>query len=420
MRVVKKGLMFALSLFMVMSLAGCFVFPAPDLGALRRHLLRVTPTPIPTPELAKVPLTPTVVPPLVRPSDESQLLIELYERVNPSVVNVLVVSKVKMKPFAEIPGFPFFAPQTPEEYYQHGEGSGFVYDTQGHIVTNNHVVAGADEVRVTFYDDTSVPATVVGTDPDSDLAVLKVKLPPEKLRPLPLGDSDALRVGQKVVAIGNPFGLQGTMTAGIVSGLGRLLPATRSGERRYTIPDIIQTDAAINPGNSGGPLLDLQGRVVGVNAAIESPVRASSGVGFAIPVNIVKKVVPDLIAKGYHEHPWLGISTLTLNPALAKAMDLPENQHGVLVVEVVEGSPAAKAKLRPSRKVVEIEGQKVPVGGDIIIGIDDQEVKKFDDLISYLIRHTEVGQKVRLRILRGGKVKEVVVTLAARPRAESK
>lgn len=366
--------------------------------------------PLERPEQEKVEPTPLPSEPVVITfSEEERLLVELYERVNPSVVNIAVAARVTS----------FLGEGSSDEFIQQGEGSGFVYDKQGHIITNNHVVANADQVRVTFFDDVSVLAEIVGTDPDSDLAVIKVDVPEAELRPLKLGDSDALKVGQRVVAIGNPFGLEGTMTTGIVSALGRLLPAgsaTISGGR-YSIPDVIQTDAAINPGNSGGPLLNLQGEVVGVTSAIESPVRGFAGVGLAIPVNIVKKVVPSLIQKGYYEHPWLGISAVSLGPALAKAMGLPESQRGVVVATVTPGSPADKAKLRPSERTVRVEGQELPADGDIIVGIDDQAVRKYDDLISYLTRKTEVGQKVVLKVLRQGKIIQVEVTLAARPKA---
>jgi len=382
--------------------------------------LRATEEPTPTP----IPATATPAPPLVSGPvgvlPEGNILETIYERANPSVVNITVRTKSPLGPFSgipEIPGFPRITPNEPD-FYREGQGSGFVYDAQGHIVTNNHVVRDADEVQITFSDGRTVPAEIVGTDPDSDLAVLKVDA--ESLQPLPLGDSDALRVGQPVVAIGNPFGLQGTMTFGIVSALGRLLPAggATGSNARYTIPDIIQTDAAINPGNSGGPLLDMQGRVVGVNAAIESPVRASSGVGFAIPVNIVKKVVPALIARGYYEHPWLGISALTLNPDVARANGYPETQRGVLVVDVTQDSPADAAGLHGSDRTAQVRGEDVPVGGDVIIAIDDQPVRKFDDLISYMARETEVGQTVTLTVLREGQQESVQVTLAARPHSK--
>jgi 2-alkenal reductase len=346
-------------------------------------------------------------------SEEERLLEELYQKANPSVVNIMVTVNVGTD------GTPNADPNTPG-LPQQGEGSGFVYDREGHIITNNHVVASADAVQVTFADDVSLPARVVGTDPDSDLAVIQIDPAGLNLVPLPLGDSEALRVGQRVIAIGNPFGLQGTMTLGIVSALGRLLPTGGSSATgRYNIPDVIQTDAAINPGNSGGPLLNLAGQVVGVNAAIESPVRGNAGVGFAIPASIVRKVVPALIAQGSYQHPWLGISSVALNPALNAAMKLRADQRGVLVVEVLPGSPAERAGVRPSNDTARVQGRDVPAGGDIIISIDDVTVKKFDDLISYLGRKTEVGQTVRLKLLRDVKVIEVELTLAARPKAQA-
>jgi 2-alkenal reductase len=359
-------------------------------------------------------LRPTSTPPVaVSASEEERLLVALYERVNPSVVNIAVAARVLPQGESQSPS----DSEAPDEFMQRGEGSGFVIDSKGHIVTNNHVVAGADQVRVTFSDDVSALATVVGTDPDSDLAVIKVDVPSSELYPLVMGDSDALKVGQRVIAIGNPFGLEGTMTTGIVSALGRLLPAggdTTEGAR-YRIPDVIQTDAAVNPGNSGGPLLDLEGQVVGVTSAIESPVPASAGIGLAIPSSIVKKVVPALIASGHYQHAWLGISAVTVGPTLAKAMGFPEDQRGVLVATITPGSPAERAKLQPSQDTVRVDGLAMPSGGDIIVGIEGKPIRKYDDLISYLTRYTEVGQTVRLSVLRDGHVVEVEVTLAARP-----
>ncbi|GAB4150411.1 MAG: trypsin-like peptidase domain-containing protein [Candidatus Promineifilaceae bacterium] len=311
-------------------------------------------------------------------------LINLYERVNPGVVNIVVNS---------------------------GQGSGFVYDTEGHIVTNNHVIAGATRITVNFADGTEAPATLVGTDPDSDLAVIKVNLPASKLTPIPVGTSDDLRVGQFVVAIGNPFGLQGSMTIGIVSGLGRLLDEGQG----FSISDIIQTDAAINPGNSGGPLLNLDGEVIGVNTAIESPVRASSGIGYAVPADIVSKTVNQLLTTGEVRHPWLGISGVELNATLAQAMNLSEDQRGILVDQVIAGGPSAKAGLRGSNRQTSIDGQVVRVGGDVITGIDDEVVQDFDDLLTYVVQETEVGQTVTLHILRDGQPTSVEVVLEARP-----
>ena len=345
--------------------------------------------------------------PTALPADMTPLE-ALYARVNPSVVNIRVATRAT----ASSSSTDTIAPQ----YTRVGEGSGFVYDDQGYIVTNNHVVEGADVVYVTFSDDTMLLAKVIGTDPDSDLAVIKVESDITHSVPLTLGDSDLLRVGQQVVAIGNPFGLEGSMSLGIVSALGRSLPAGSSTtSSTYTIPDIIQTDAAINPGNSGGPLLDLNGNVVGVNAAIESPVQGSAGVGFTIPSNIVKRVVPVLIANGAYEHTRLGITTFTLTQLLAEALNLPATQRGVIIVQVTPGSPAELAGLRPSTKTVTVMGDQVPADGDIIIKIDNTVVSKFGDLISYLTLKTSVGQTVQLTVLRDGVQVTVPVTLDARP-----
>lgn len=397
-------------------LAGC--------GRPALSIQPATPTPAPTATAA-----PAVVP--AGPSVGALAALEgtledIYARVNPSVVNIRVVQKeeVMFPAFPEIPGFPFFGvptPQGPQEFYRQGLGSGFVWSKDGYIVTNNHVVAGADRISVTFHDGTTVAGKVVGTDPHSDLAVVKVDVPADRLQPVQVADSTQAKVGQLAVAIGNPFGLQGTMTVGIVSALGRLLPVESGGTQgpSYTIPDVIQTDAPINPGNSGGVLVDDQGRVIGVTSAIISPVRASAGIGFAIPSAIVQKVVPALIKTGHYEHPWLGISGISLTPELAKAMDLKANQRGALVVEVVPGSPADKAGLRGSDRQVTLEGEQVPVGGDVIVAINGQPVNGFGDLVTYLARSTEVGQTVTLTVLRHGKEETVKVTLVARPKSEA-
>jgi S1-C subfamily serine protease len=300
---------------------------------------------------------------------------------------------------------------------QQGQGSGFVWDREGHIVTNNHVVDGAEKITVTFYDDITVPGEVVGTDPNSDLAVVKVDLPASRLDPIQVADSTQVQVGQLAVAIGNPFGLEGTMTVGFVSALGRSLPVSSGNflAPSYTIPDIIQTDAPINPGNSGGVLVDDGGRLIGVPTAIESPVRANAGVGFAVPSAIVQKVVPALIEEGYYAHPWIGISGITLSFELAEAMNLDPDQRGVLVFEVVNNSPADEAGIRGSNHQVEIDGVEVTVGGDVVVAIDDQPVRAFDDLVTYLARSTSVGETVTLTILRDGSEETVRVVLAARP-----
>ena len=376
---------------------------------------------------AAAPATPTPQPTAVAPSVTGGALAALegalervYQDVSPSVVYIEVLQKQQVGS-----GLPFFREplpqQQPEEQYQQGSGSGFVWDQEGHVVTNNHVVNGADKIEVTFSDGTTVPGTVVGTDPASDLAVLKVELPAGQLHPVRMADSTQVRVGQLAVAIGNPFGLENTMTAGIVSALGRSLPAeSNSGDgSSYTIPDVIQTDAPINPGNSGGVLVNDQGEVIGVTSAIVSPVGASAGIGFAVPSAIVQKVVPVLIAKGSYEHPWLGISGTTLDPNLAQAMSLDANQRGALVIEVVPGGPAEQADLKGSDRQVTIDGQERQVGGDVVVALDGQPVKTFDDLVAYLVQSTEVGQKVTLTVLRDGRERQVEVTIAARPGAQA-
>lgn len=345
---------------------------------------------------------------------------QIYEQVNPSVTNIRVVQKFSIQDMGNLqnPNFPFFSlpqgqDQSPEQY-QSGLGSGFVWDQQGHIVTNNHVIDGADKIEVTLTDGTILPAELVGTDPDSDLAVLKVDLP-KGVPAIQMADSNNLKVGQLAIAIGNPFGLEGTMTVGIVSALGRSLPTSEELGPSYTIPDIIQTDAPINPGNSGGVLVNDQGLVIGVTSAIESPVRANAGIGFAIPSAIVQKIVPGLISDGHYDLAWLGISGTSLIPDLATAMHLDSNQHGVLVIDVMPNSPAEKAGLKGSDREIEIEGSQTRVGGDVIIAIDGQSLPEMDDLIAYLAGKTEVGQEVSLTILRDGKEETFSVTLAARP-----
>jgi S1-C subfamily serine protease len=292
---------------------------------------------------------------------------------------------------------------------EQGEGSGFIYDDQGHIITNNHVVAGANNIVVSFTDGSQKEASVVGTAPDADLAVIQVDAVPGELQPLPLANSDDLRVGQIVMAIGSPFGLENTLTTGIVSGLDRLFPSTQTPDGgTYNIPDIIQTDAAINPGNSGGPLLNMQGAVVGVNSAIESPVRGSSGVGFAVPSNVVAIVVPQLIEHGTAATPWIGISGSQLNDTMAEALGLDPGTRGIAIGEVIAGGPAAEAGL----VAADPNGTSA---GDVIIGIDDQEIRAFDDLLGYIVEHAIVGQTVDLKVLRDGQVVTVPLTLQARP-----
>ena len=311
---------------------------------------------------------------------QEQAYVAVYEQANPAVVNLVVGS---------------------------GQGSGFLVDTQGHIVTNNHVVEGGGQIVANFADGRQLVASLVGTDPASDLAVVQVD--PNKvshITPIALADSDALKVGQIVIAIGSPFGLQSSMTTGIISGLDRLFPgAVGPNGQAFNIPNIIQTDAAINPGNSGGPLLNLHGEVVGINTAIESPVRGSSGIGYAVPANIVGNIVPQIIANGRVETPWLGVSGGLITEAAATTLGLPANQTGILINATIAGSPAAAAGLR---------GGNNP---DVIVGVDGHEIVEFDDLLGYLVQQTVVGQTIQLQILRNGQPQTVAVTLSARPSA---
>lgn len=297
-------------------------------------------------------------------------------------------------------------------------GSGFIWDTNGHIVTNNHVIADATSISITFSDGTIVPGKLVGTDPDSDLAVVRVdNVSSAVLKPVTMADSTQLKVGQLAIAIGNPFGLQGTMTVGFVSALGRLVPVDENAVGpNYNIPDIIQTDASLNPGNSGGVLLDSQGRVIGVTQSMSSTSGSSAGVGFAIPAAIVKQVVPALIKNGHYDHPYLGVVVISMNPDYAAAMNLPANQRGSLVEGVSAGGPADKAGLKPSENLTTINGQEVMVGGDVIVAINNQVVKGSDDLITYLGR-MESGQTVTLTVLREGRPVQISVVIGVRPTA---
>ncbi len=338
-------------------------------------------------ETAATPI-PALDDPLALAYAEEQLFIELYERVSPSVVYIAV---------------------TTSGLTGSGSGSGFVWDTEGHIVTNNHVVESARRIEVTFADGTTVEAELVGTDSDSDLAVIKVDVPASRLHPVELGDSDALRVGQRAIAIGNPFGFEQTMTTGIVSGLGRVVKQ----ESGFSLPQLVQTDAAINPGNSGGPLLDSYGRVIGVTTLIYSNSGTNAGVGFAVPVNTVKRVVPPLVATGRYADPWLGIQGTSITPLLAEELGLSVEQ-GVLVQTAVQDGPAAKAGLQGGNRQVRLGGTLMATGGDVIVVIDGVSVQDMDDLIVYLADKS-VGQKVTLTVLRNGRQQRIQVTLGERP-----
>ena len=293
-----------------------------------------------------------------------------------------------------------------------GAGSGWVYDEDGHIITNNHVVHGYKEVQVTFQSGEILEADVVGTDPYSDMAVIGLReAPPGLLRPLPVGRSSTLLVGETVIAIGNPFGLANTLTVGVISATGRQMTTVNN----YAIVDVIQTDAAINPGNSGGPLLNLKGEVVGMNTAIISNTRDFSGIGFAIPSDTITREVGSLIENGTYQHPWLGISGLNLTPDLAEAMGLDRDTRGTLVVDVLPGGPADQAGIKGSTTRIILGGRIFFIGGDIIIGVDGVSMPNFYDLQVYLTRNTRPGQKITLTIIRGGEVMDVEFTLGVRP-----
>lgn len=326
--------------------------------------------------------------------DEKNVLVNLYAQVNPAVVNITIYAS------------------NGNTIVPVGQGSGWLYDNARHLVTNAHVVNNAEQVEITFSGGTISSAEVIGVDLESDLALLQAEYVPADVEPLPLGDMSQLAVGQTVVAIGNPFGLNGTLTQGIISALGRDIPALT----QFKIPQSIQTDAAINPGNSGGPLLNLQGQVIGVNAQIEtsSMLTVNSGVGFAIPISIVKRVIPDLVADGYTQWAYLGVRGGSLHPTLVKAMELSVEQ-GAYLAEIVENGAASEAGLQGSNGTVIVDGREVDVGGDVIIAIDGQPVMNFDDLLIYIALETRPGQEVTLTIIRDDRSQDVKVILGARP-----
>jgi S1-C subfamily serine protease len=347
-----------------------------------------TAAPTATPVVVVVTPTPLTVVQAPAIDVEEQLVTNLYARVSPAVVCI-----------------------TASQRFGECIGSGFVIDQQGHIITNNHVAVAEERLLVTLADERTVPAEIVGTDPGSDLAVLKIDVPAEELTVAELGDSATLQVGQRAIAIGNPFGLERTVTTGVISSLGRTLSRSDSD---FVIAEVIQTDAAINPGNSGGPLLDSQGKVIGVNSAIVSTSGSSSGVGFAIPVDIVKRVVPELIASGRYRHPWLGVTGRTISPEMVEEADLPV-ETGVLIFGVEAGSPAEKGGLRGGDRQVVVSGIPMAIGGDIIVAIDGVQVRRFDDMVNYLASQTSVGDEVTLTVVRDGQKVEVRLTLEERP-----
>jgi S1-C subfamily serine protease len=341
----------------------------------------------------------------------------IYTTVSPQVVNISVLMPFNSTDLQNFPGLDNI-PQSQTPQFSSALGSGFVWDKNGDIVTNNHVVDGATKIQVTFSDGTTVPATLIGNDPYSDLAVIKVDVSADMLHPVTMADSTQVKVGEIAIAIGNPFGFEGSMTVGNVSGLGRDLPSSRVDQNSgatYSIPEIIQTDASINPGNSGGVLVNDQGQVIGVTSAIESASGSNSGIGFAIPAEIVLKVVPELIKSGKYEHPYLGISGTDISPDIAQAMNLPAETRGALVIQVTDGGPASKAGLQGSNDTATINGVEGTVGGDVITAIDGQTINSMSDIIAYLAVNTQVGQTVTLTILRDGQSQNVDVTLGSRP-----
>jgi S1-C subfamily serine protease len=386
----KKNIGFVMAIFLTaMTLMGCSFcawFNSPP-------FVRSPATLVPTPTAVVIVATPTplTIDVSAVADAEEQLIINIYARVSPSVVFI----------------------QTSGEggFLEEGAGSGFIYDREGHIVTNNHLVEGRSDILVTLADETIVPAAVRGADPGSDLAVLQVDLPPEQLPPVELGDSRSLQAGQRAIVIGNPFGLERTVTTGVISSLRRTLDRRDSD---FRIAELIQTDAAINPGNSGGPVLDSKGRVIGVSTAIFTRTGSSSGVGLAVPVDMVKRVVPALIATGRYAHPWLGISGQAITPEIQRALGLPVSK-GVLVFVVEKGGPAEQAGLRGGNQEVMVGAIPVRTGGDIVLTINGTPLKKFDDLINFLARETSVGDRVQLTILRDGQEMNLEVELTERP-----
>jgi S1-C subfamily serine protease len=331
---------------------------------------------------------------IVKASDTELPLPDLFQKVEKSVVQITDSSEINV--------------------FESRLGSGFVYDDNGHIITNHHVVSGGgNRLDVTFPDGIVYRASLIGSDPSADIAVLYVEeAPKEKLLPLSLADSSKVRVGERVAAIGNPFGLSGSLSNGIISGVGRQIPAEE--EEGFTIPDIIQTDAPINPGNSGGPLLNMRGEVIGINSAIYSTTGQFAGVGFAIPSNTIAQVMPSLITTGSYQHPWLGVAGRDMTPGIADRLGLDE-PRGFLVMDVVAGSPAEKAGIQRGNEDTVIDGIPIKLGGDVIIAVDNNTVRKIDDILAYVEMKKSVGDDLKLTILREGQTMEVIATLAARP-----
>ncbi|MCS6887977.1 MAG: trypsin-like peptidase domain-containing protein [Chloroflexus sp.] len=384
-----RWIVLLIELILLAVIAGAFVWAA--VVGNRSEAVAIPPSPTPVTVIA-----PTVIP--LTATDLEAQIAAVYREAGPSVVNITSRSI----------SYDFFFNPVPRQ----GSGSGFFYDTLGHIITNYHVIADADELQVTLADGRTLPAQVIGTDPSNDLAVIRVDLPAAAIRPLPIGDSTQVYVGQFVLAIGNPFGLERTLTFGIVSALGRVI---ESPNQRF-IGEVIQSDVAINPGNSGGPLLDLSGRVIGVNSAILSPSGANAGIGFAISARTVQRVAPVLIREGRYPHPSLGVRVIELTPQRAAlferaGMKLPVTQ-GLLIAELIDGGPAAQAGLRGPDRLVRVGNWNLPVGGDVIVAINGQSIATSQELLVYLETETRVGETVQVTFIRDGREQTLPVTLA--------
>ena len=364
----------------------------------------ITPIPAPIPNTAppsngKLPTAPNKsIPPTPPSVDQALSLVEAHEKVLTDIYDLIVPSVVEIRATGNI---------------AEGRGSGFIWDDHTHIVTNHHVVNGSDEITVVFENGAQFEAGIIGSDPDSDLAVLGLvnnnvmTAPPST----PLGDSSKVRPGHVAVAIGSPFGQEFTITSGIISAIGRTI---QSGNSQFSIPRVIQTDAPINPGNSGGPLLNRSGEVIGVNTQIISRSGSSSGIGFAVPINTAKKVIPELITKGVYHYAWLGIRGTNMTPAIAKEFNLPRDTRGTLVIDV--GGPAELAGIQGSELIQDPSGQESIIGGDIIIGIDDVTIQSIDDLLTYLVDHKRPGDISYVHLLRSDYSNQTLkVTLGKRP-----
>ena len=346
---------------------------------------------------------------------------DVHDDVLPSVVSVFVLNRVEIS--SSIPGFtspsPFGQRSPPnggsqqEFFYRNGQGSGFVWDDAGHIVTNRHVVIDAERITVVFSDGSDAEAEVIGWDEDSDLAVLKIERDAELLKPVTLGDSNGIRVGQLAITIGNPFGQEFSTTTGIISAIGRSI---RTGDSHFTLPKVIQTDAPMNPGNSGGPLLDRQGRVIGIDAQIITRSGSNTGIGFAIPINIAKQIVPVLITDGAFTYSWLGIRGTTIRPEAVELMNAPAGTRGAQVIALADEGPAQQAGLIGSGKTKQTDEGGIRYGGDVITAIDEQTIVSMNDLIIYLMENTKPGDTVTMSVVRdGGDAAQIEVTLEARP-----